>query len=188
MTVDARNHASFSASNMFIRTAWKITELTLFRWSPRPCHRWRRFLISLFGAKIHPKARIYPSAKIWLPSNLTMEAYSCIGDNVDIYNVANVIIKNHATISQRTWICTASHDIDNPLHPLITGPIVIGPHAWIAGEAFIGPNITVGEGCVIGTRAALFNDAEEWHVFGGVPAKAIRKRGFDNTSQIEDNT
>ena len=55
-------------------------------------------------------------------------------------------------------------------------PIVIGAHAWIAAEAFIGPGVTVSEGAVVGARAVLFRDAEPWGVYVGNPARWIKTR------------
>jgi len=100
---------------------------------------------------------------------------------VDIYNIEVVHIKSYATVSKRSWICTASHNIDNPRHELITGSITIGHYVWVAGEAFVGPGVTLHDGCVVGTRATMLTDGKPWYVFGGVPAKAIRKRGFEKT-------
>ena len=79
-------------------------------------------------------------------------------------------------ISQGAYLCTASHDIMDKNNPLITAPIHINSFAWIASDAFIGMGVTVGEGAVVGARAAVFKDVEPWTVVGGNPAKFIKKR------------
>ena len=53
---------------------------------------------------------------------------------------------------------------------------MIADRAWVAAEAFIGPGVTVGEGAVVGARAAVFKDVEAWTVVGGNPARFIKKR------------
>ena len=58
----------------------------------------------------------------------------------------------------------------------IQKPIIIGDRAWVAAEAFIGPGVTVGEGAVVGARAAVFKDVEPWTVVGGNPARVIKTR------------
>lgn len=45
-----------------------------------------------------------------------------------------------------------------------------------SADAFIGMGVTVGEGAVVGARAAVFKDVEPWTVVGGNPAKFIKKR------------
>ncbi len=83
-------------------------------------------VLRLFGAKIHPKAKVFNSAKIWAPWNLEMEEYSCISFDVDCYNVAPIKMGPHSTVSQYSFLCTASHDMDDPAMKLTTAPITIG--------------------------------------------------------------
>lgn len=137
---------------------------------------WKRFLLRLFGAKIHPTAIVQSNAKIYYPANLVMEEYACIASNVDCYNVAPIHIGAQGTVSQRAFLCTASHDITDSRHPLIIKPIMIESQAWIAADAFVGMGVTVGEGAVVGARAAVFKDVEPWTIVGGNPAKIIKKR------------
>ncbi len=137
---------------------------------------WKRLLLRAFGAKIHSTANIYSSAKIYYPANLEMDAYSCLASDVDCYNVDKVVVGANSTISQGAYLCTASHDITNPYNPLITAPIVVGDQAWVAADAFVGMGVTIGEGAVVGARAAVFKDVEPWTVVGGNPAKVIKKR------------
>ena len=40
--------------------------------------------------------------------------------------------------------------------------------------------VTVGEGAVVGARAAVFKNIEPWTVVGGNPAKYIKKRVIKN--------
>jgi putative colanic acid biosynthesis acetyltransferase WcaF len=111
-----------------------------------------------------------------MPWNLEMKDYACIGPGVDCYNAAPIVIGNHATISQRTYLCTASHDLTSATHPQIEKPIVIEDRAWVAAEAFVGPGVTIGEGAVVGARGCVFKDVEPWTVVGGNPARFIKKR------------
>ena len=84
--------------------------------------------------------------------------------------------KKNATVSQRTYLCTASHNISSSLHEQIEKPIIIEPNAWVAAEAFIGPGVTIGEGAVVGARACVYKDVKPWTVVGGNPAKYIKDR------------
>ncbi|WP_216597614.1 hypothetical protein [Persicobacter sp. CCB-QB2] len=95
---------------------------------------------------------------------------------VDCYNVALVTIGPHATVSQKTYLCTASHDIMNADNPLITAPIMIEDQAWVGADAFIGMGVKIGQGAVVGARAAVYKDVNSWEVVGGNPARFIKKR------------
>ena len=130
----------------------------------------------MFGAKIGHGVHPYPSVKIWAPWNLEMGDYSCLGDNVYCYCVAKIKLGAHSTVSQYTYLCAASHDIENPQMPLITAPITIGDGAWVTADVFIGPGVTIGEGAVVGARAVVLKDVEAWTVVAGNPAKFIKHR------------
>ncbi len=124
---------------------------------------------------IEEGAHPYPSVTIWAPWNLTMGEGSCLGDHVRCYSVDHVTLEPHATVSQYSFLCTASHDYRVDGMPLITAPITIGRGAWIAADAFIGPGVIVGERAVVGARASVFRHVEPWTVVGGNPARVIRK-------------
>jgi putative colanic acid biosynthesis acetyltransferase WcaF len=165
-----------SLGNKMGRGIWGVVWLLLFRPSPRPFHGWRRFLLRCFGARIGPGAMPYPSAIIWAPWNLVMGAHSTLGDGVDCYSVATVEIGDHASVSQRAYLCAASRDLDDPDHPLMTAPIVISAHGWVAAEAYVGPGVTIAVGGVVAARAVAVRDVPEWAVVAGNPARVIRQR------------
>ena len=168
---------SLSRKNQIIRLVWSLVWNVLARPLPRSIGSgWKRLLLRIFGAKIASTAVVYSSARIYYPANLTMEAYSCIASDVDCYNVAPICIGANTTISQNAYLCTASHDISDPLNHLVTQPIIIKDQAWIAAGAFVGMGVTIGQGAVVGARAAVFKDVESWTVVGGNPAKFIKKR------------
>lgn len=156
---------------------WIVVWFILARPFPRrTCNIWKLLLLRLFGAKMHPKAVVYSSAKIYMPWNLEMHEYACLASEVDCYNVAKVIISAQATVSQKSYLCAASHDISQKHFPLLSAPIVIKDQAWIGADAFIGMGVTVGEGAVVGARSAVFKDVDPWTIVGGNPANVIKKR------------
>lgn len=159
------------------RMLWNICWTVLARPFPKSlANTWKVFILRCFGAKIAKNAYVYSSANIFMPWNLIMEEHSCLASNVDCYNAAPVIIKKNATVSQRTYLCTASHNISSSKHEQTEKPIIIESRAWVAAEAFVGPGVTIGEGAVVGARAVVFKDVAAWTVVGGNPAKYIKDR------------
>jgi len=165
-----------SFANKVGRGLWNIVWVLLYRPSPRPLHGWRRMLLRAFGAKVGRGAMPYPSAVVWAPWNLIMGDHSTLGDGADCYSVATIEIGSHASVSQRAYLCAASRDVDDPDHPLMTAPIVVEAHGWVAAEAYVGPGVTIFEGGVVAARAVAVRDVPPWTVVGGNPAKPIRKR------------
>lgn len=163
--------------HQMIRLVWGIVWPLATWFLPRSMGGgWKRMLLRMFGAKIHPTAVVYSSAKVYYPANLLMEEYTCLASEVDCYNVAPIHIGAQTTVSQGAYLCTASHDITDPKNHLITKPIVIENQAWVGAGAFVGMGVTIHEGAVVGARAAVFKDVEPWTVVGGNPAKEIKKR------------
>jgi putative colanic acid biosynthesis acetyltransferase WcaF len=165
-------------SNRLARLLWGIVWLILFRPTPRFLHRWRIFLLRCFGAKVHWTARIYPRAKIWLPSRLVMEQFSCIGEDVDCYNVGGVVIEEFALVSQYAHLCGATHDANDTSFALIPQRIVVERRSWVAADVFVAGGVTIGEGAVIGARSSVFKDMPPWMVCVGSPAKPLKPRGI----------
>lgn len=56
------------------------------------------------------------------------------------------------------------------------GDIVIGNDVWIGYEAVIMAGVTIGDGAVIGARAAVTKNVPPYTIVGGIPAKPIKKR------------
>lgn len=176
---------SLSRKNQFVRLLWTITWGLLARPLPRSLgNNWKIFLLRLFGAKIHKTAVIYSSVTIYMPWNLEMKAHSCLAPHVDCYNVDKITLGANSTVSQKSYLCTASHDINKSDIPLITSPIIIEDQAWIGADVFIGMGVTVGQGAVVGARAATFKNVEPWTIVGGNPAKIINKRKILDTDGI----
>lgn len=165
-----------TAKNRMGRGLWGIVWLMLYRPTPRSFHAWRRMLLRLFGARIGRGAHPYQSARIWAPWNLEMGDHSCLSEWVDCYCVAKIKIGANATVSQYSFLCSASHDYTDSCMPLICGPITIGDRAWVAADAFIGPGTTIGEGSVVGARSTVLRDVQPWTVVIGNPARVLKTR------------
>ncbi len=165
-----------SVGNKGGRALWSIVWLLLYRPTPRSFHRWRCLLLRLFGARIGKGVRAYQSSRIWAPWNLEMDDHSCLGDWVDCYCVDKIRIGAHATVSQYSYLCTASHDYEQADLPLVSAPITIGERAWVTADVFVGPGVTIGEGAVVTARSSVFSDIPVWTVARGNPAVPVRAR------------
>ena len=105
-----------------------------------------------------------------------MGDWSAIGEDAFIYNLGKVTLGEKVTISHRAQLCAGTHDYTQPDLPLLKPPIVIENQAWICADAFIGPNVTIGEGAIVGARAVVMKNVEPWMIVAGNPAKLIKKR------------
>src|SRR5690349_12050485 len=89
---------------------WWIVEACLFRPSPQIFFAWRRWLLRLFGARIGRGVMIRPSVRTTYPWKVTIGDYSWVGDDVVLYSLGEIRIGEHSVVSQRSYLCTGSHD------------------------------------------------------------------------------
>ena len=173
----ARAIRNYSNRAMSLRIAWMLGEW-LVRFSPRPCFRWRSWVLGRFGAEVASNVHVYPSARIYFPWNLTVGVWSSIADEVLVYNLGRVTIGRKVTISHGAHLCAGTHDYHRIDLPLLKPPIQIHDQAWICAEAFVGPGVVVGPGAVVGARAVVTKDVPPWTVVAGNPARPIGRRNL----------
>ncbi len=172
--------ANFRGKPAWFVQLWWIVQDTLFRWSPQFLYGWRRFLLRLFGAKIGGKVLIRPTVKVQFPWKVTIGDYSWIGDDVVLYSLGEIEIGKNVVISQRSYLCTGSHDFTKQDFPIYAKKITIEDEVWIATDVFIAPGVTVGSGAVIGARSSVFEDMPPAKICIGSPAKPIKDRIVEN--------
>jgi putative colanic acid biosynthesis acetyltransferase WcaF len=167
---------SFGLRHRLVRAVWSFVWLTLASWTPPPLHRWRIFLLRVFGAKVPYSAFLYGSARIWYPPHLTMHERATLGPGVNCYCMGKIEVGAYAIVSQGAYLCSGTHNFHTPAFQIYAKPINIGADAWVCAEAFVGPGVKLGHGAVLGARAVTFEDLEPWSVYIGNPAKRKSSR------------
>ncbi len=176
MNIEAnRKSPKYSRCELAGRFLWGCCH-PLFRLSPRLCWGWRRFLLRAFGAKVGPHVHIHPSARVFIPWNLEIGAWSSVGFDALLYNLGPMKIGERVTISQRAHLCGGTHEFREESMPLVRAPVTVGDEAWICADAFVGPGVTVGERAVVGARAVAMKDVAAGKILIGNPAREIASR------------
>ncbi len=170
-----RTAQKYTPGEQFRRVLWGFGRL-FFRFSPRPCFGWRRFVLRCFGAKIGRCVNFYPSTVVYFPWNLAVGDWSAVGEDALIYNLGPVTLGRKVTVSHRAHLCAGTHDYTQPDLPLLKPPIEVKDQAWICADAFVGPGVTVGEGAIVGARAVAMKDIAPWTIVAGNPACVVKQR------------
>ncbi len=166
----------FRGKSKFLVQFWWIIQGTLFRLSPQFMYGWRRLLLRLFGAKIGDSVLIRPTVKVLYPWKLTIGNWSWIGDEVTLYNMANINIGVNCVISQKSYLCTGTHDHTKPTFDIYAKPIEIKDEVWVASDVFVTPGVTIGYGTVVGFRSTVNKDLPSKMICYGNPARPIKSR------------
>jgi len=159
---------------------WWLVQAIAFPLTPHPVNSWRCSLLRLFGAKIGKGVIIRPTARFTFPWKVEIGDYSWIGDDVVFYSLDQIRIGQHCVVSQKSYLCTGSHDIHDPTFNLITSGITIGNGAWIATDCFIAPGVEIGAYSVIGARSSVFGNIPPQQVCWGTPCRPHYQREIKN--------
>lgn len=155
---------------------WWLIEGIIFPLTPHTTNNIRVKLLRLFGAKIGKGVVIRPSARFLFPWKVEIGDYSWIGDSVYLYSLDQITIGCHSIISQKCYLCTGSHDINDTHFALLTAPISIGNGVWVATDCFIAPGVKIGANTIIGARSSVFKSITSGVIAWGSPCKAHKIR------------
>ena len=137
---------------------------------------WRLFILKVFGATISGIPFVHSTVKIQIPWHLTMKHRSCLGDRSNAYSLGKIEILEGATVAQEVYLCTGTHDFEDPSLQLITKPITIGKNSFIGARAMILPGISIGEQAIVGAMSVVSKDVPDHQIVAGNPAKNIGER------------
>lgn len=163
---------------------WWLVQAIAFPLSLHNFNAFRCWLLRWFGAKVGKGAIVRPTARFTYPWNVTIGDYSWIGDDVVLYSVDRIEIGSHAVISQKSYLCTGSHDLNRTSFNLITAPIRVGNGAWIATDCFISAGVAIGANSVIGARSSVFRNIPAGRVAWGTPCIARYPRKTEESEKI----
>jgi putative colanic acid biosynthesis acetyltransferase WcaF len=178
----------FKWQNKAQRLIWTITWTLLFRPSPTPFHRWRCGLLRFFGARLGESNFVYPSARVWAPWLLETGDVVTIGRGVEIYNPGGLLLGHHTIISQDAYLCGATHDYQSIDFRYVSKMIRTESYVWICARAIVLPGVICETGSVLGAGAVASRNLDEWTVYAGNPAVAVRQRTHFETSAKKNNT
>jgi putative colanic acid biosynthesis acetyltransferase WcaF len=160
---------------------WWIVQSTLFGLSPQILYGWRRWLLQCFGMKGAKGLMIRPTAIVTYPWKITMGQDCWVGDHAVLYSLGEIEIGDNCVVSQRSYLCAATHDYTVPSFDMVDKKITIEPEVWLAADCFVAPGVRIGRGSVVGARSSVFGDLPGGMVCVGSPAKAMRPRVMRET-------
>ena len=166
-----RNDSPWSVRQRVAMLAWEVCWTLFCVWTPKPFNPWRLAWLRLFGAKIHGNPFVHQRARIQIPWNVTLHDRSCLGDRANLYSLAAIEIGARAVIAQEAYLCTGTHDFEDPAFPLRIGDIRVGEEAFVGARAFVLPGIIIGRRAAVGACAVVTRDVADGTIVAGNPAR-----------------
>ncbi len=104
--------------------------------------------------------------------------------------------KDFSTLSPGVVLAAGSDDyvggIATPLVPtefkgkVEHGKIILGKHCIIGSNSVILPNVELKDGASVGALSLVNRNLEEWTLYGGIPANALKKREKEQILGLEE--
>jgi acetyltransferase-like isoleucine patch superfamily enzyme len=169
---------------------------------------------------ISKSAALYKTEQMSISSNSRIDDFCAlsgeisIGENVHITvhcsitaSLSSIVIEDFVGIAANCHIFSSMDDflgigLTNPTIPIefrnvSHGPVKISKHSIIGVGSVIFPNVTVGEGCAIGSMSLVNKSIDPWGVYVGIPVSRIKDRSknllekekqfFEMQKRIRDN-
>ena len=144
-------------------------------WSPRM----RARLLRALGVRVTGAARVYPWIRfiggvehLQIGSGALLNVHLTVGAN------APVTVGERAHLGPGVSLLPTSHRIgptEQRAGAVAGAPIRIGNGAWLGAGVTVLGGVTVGAGCVVAAGALVHRDTEPDCLYGGVPARLMRR-------------
>ncbi|HKQ06572.1 MAG TPA: acyltransferase [Blastocatellia bacterium] len=133
----------------------------------------RPLLLRMAGARIGLPSRIRRPLFIHYAGNLSVGRYAFINQGFRVEGLAEVSIGESVLVGPFCCFENVNHRADGPE----ALPVAVGKGAWIGAGSIILPGAWVGEGAVVAAGSVVRGRVPPHEVWGGVPARFIRKLG-----------
>ena len=136
---------------------------------------------------LYKKAGISISEECYINKFFTTSNKLIFGDKVYINRFCRfmgvghdgcVELGNNVFIAFGVTFCLVNHEVgesNQRAGKYFNKKIHIGDGSWICANATILPGITIGKGFIVAAGAVVSSDCEDNYMYGGCPAKKIKK-------------
>jgi len=143
----------------------------------------RALLAELTGMEVDDSVALFPPFYSEFGKNLTLGRNVFINIGCCFQDTGGITIGDGTLIGHGSTLTTLNHSIDPHRRADMTpAPIVIGRRVWLGAAVTVVPGVTIGDGAVVGAGAVVTGDVPANVIVAGVPAKTIRRTGFDLSS------
>lgn len=151
---------------------------------------------------ISRKASIYGAGNIEIGNHVRIDDFCVLSGKIKLHNYIHIAasvllfggtsgieLDDYSGISSRTAVYADSDDysgsaMTNPTVPdqyrnVCGGKVHLGKHVIIGTGSTILPDVTIGEGCSVGSMTLVASSLEPWGIYVGIPCRKIKERKKD---------
>jgi acetyltransferase-like isoleucine patch superfamily enzyme len=127
--------------------------------------------------------------------SLTIGSHVHIASYVGIVGGGTVVLEDFVGLATGTRLISGSDIFDGsgltgPTIPdrwraVTRGSIHIGRHAVLGANTVVHPNVTIGEGTIVGSQSLVTKSLPAWSICVGTPARVVRERANETIGEYE---
>ncbi len=159
----------WTAKEKLVRLVWSTLGAAVWAVCPPA----RPGLIRAFGGRCGPGSAFAGKVKILIPWNIRCGARVRVGRGAILYGLGPIEIGDDTVIDRDAHLCAGTHDMSDSRFPLIKPPITVGSRCLIGADAYIGPDVVLGDDCRVWPRASVYRGFPDGTRLVGNPAKPI---------------
>lgn len=158
--------SAWSLRQKIIRVVWSTFGRLCWQIGPL-----RAPVLRLFGGTVGRACRLPRSVDILIPWNVCLGERVRVGEGVILYALGPITIGSGTVIDVRAHLCAGSHDMRDTRFPLTRPPISVGADCFIGVDAYIAPDVVLGDRCRVRHRASVYRSFPDDTVLEGNPAR-----------------
>ena len=163
--------------HLMTQEAMKITNLMNNKYLP-PAEL-RRYMSVLIGQEIDEGFGLFPPFFTNCGKNIHLGKNVFINSGCHFQDQGGIYIGDGTFIGHNVILATLNHDLNpNSRGDMWPKPIHLGKKVWIGSGAIVLPGVSIGDNSVIAAGSVVTKDVPENSVYGGNPAKFIKKIEF----------
>lgn len=147
-----------------------------------PIRLLRCIIMQLIGFKVGPGSQLSENLYVHDGRRFRAGANLRLGSFCRIWDFCPIIVGDNLLASQGLTLISGTHFLDLE-RTTREGPITIGNNVWIGINVTVVGPCRVGDNVIIGANSLVLGDLESDCIYGGSPAKLIRRRDVNTTPQ-----
>ena len=96
-----------------------------------------------------------------------MRHRSCLGDRSNAYSLGKIVILEGATVAQEAYLCTGTHDFNDPSLQLTTSLLRLGKILSLELGRMILPGVHIGNRAIVGAMSVVSKDIPDHQISSG---------------------
>ena len=163
--------------HLMTQEAMKITNLMNNKYLP-PAEL-RKYMSVLIGQEVDEGFGLFPPFYTNCGKNIHLGKNVFINSGCHFQDQGGIYIGDGTFIGHNVVLATLNHDLNpNSRGDMWPKPIHLGKKVWIGSGAIVLPGVTIGDNSVIAAGSVVTKNVPENSVYGGNPAKLIKKIEF----------